>query len=107
MDTTILIFVWTIILFLTIIILAKFFGLCKDVRKIRENIEGRWIIQSAVNHRGKGTDTPTEDDVKVFLDKVKRHIAANDGIDWEWLENMIGEYNEKFNVDFHQYLMRQ
>ena len=99
MDETFLTIVWIIAVILTIIILAKFFGLCKNVRKIRE-------IQSAINHRGKGTASPTEADVNEFLDKVKRHIAAYSGIDWKVLENLIGEYNEKFNVDFHQYLKR-
>lgn len=106
MDETFLTIVWIIALVFTIIILAKFFGLCKNVRKIREIIEGRWVIQSAINHRGKGTASPTEADVNEFLDKVKRHIAEYSGIDWKVLENLIGEYNEKFNVDFHQYLKR-
>jgi hypothetical protein len=96
-----------IVLIITIVFLIRFFRLCKDVRAIREVVEGRWAIKpetEPVEHRGKGNLNPTKSDVREFQDTIKEYKKTHKEIDQQWIENLIEEYNKKFCEDFHQYL---
>jgi predicted Holliday junction resolvase-like endonuclease len=96
-----------IVLIITIIVLVKFFRLCKDIRAIREVVESNWAIKpviEAFENRAKGDLCPSKSDVREFQDKIKEYKKMHKDIDQQWIENLIDEYNEKFNEDFHQYL---
>lgn len=96
-----------IALIITIIFLVRFFRLCKDVRVIREVVESKWSAKPVfepAEHRGRGNVSPSKSDVREFQERVKEYKKMHKGIDQEWLENLIEEYNDKFSEDFHQYL---
>ena len=96
-----------IVLIITIIFLVRFFRLCKDVRTVREVVERKWALKpgiESVEHRGRGNVSPTKSDVREFQERIKESQKEHKNIDQQWLENLIDEYNEKFNEDFHQYL---
>ena len=94
-----------IVLIIAIIVLVKFFRLSNDVHIIREVLEDKFSApEPVVDHRGNGSISPSKSDVREFQDRIKEYKKTHKDIDQEWLENLIEEYNEKFNEDFHQYL---
>lgn len=96
------------ILIISVVVLVKYFRLCKDVRIIRSVVEDNWgrspEPEPIIEHHGKGTISPTKSDVREFQDRIKEYKKTHKDIDQQWIENLIIEYNNKFSEDFHQYL---
>ncbi len=97
-----------IILAISIILLVKFFFLCSDVRCIRRILEKKnddaSKEESVQITRGEGDLSPTKSDVREFHDRIKLYLKDHKKMDNDWLENLVKEYNSRFNEDFHQYL---
>lgn len=107
MDEFIYFICAVIALIITIIFLVRFFRLCKDVRTIREVVESRFAVKPVVEpieHRGRGSVSPTKSDLREFQERIKEYKKTHKELDQQWLENLIEEYNDKFSEDFHQYL---
>lgn len=76
---------------------------------IEENTETESKIEThtpepVVETYARGELTPTKSDVREFLEKIKVYEKSHKDIDQQWLDNLIEEYNNKFNEDFHQYV---
>ena len=98
------------IFIINIIVLVKFFNLCKDIRILRIIVANKWdsaypqTAEDVNKHIATGSISPTKSDVKEFQDKIKDYRKTNKEDASQWIESLIKEYNNIFNEDFHQYL---
>lgn len=83
-----------------------------DIHFIRQHLEDKIKTNSKAHTEticteprvDNGMPSPTKSDLMEFLDKIKKYKKENKKVDAEWLDNLIQDYNSRFNEDFHQYI---